>query len=110
MLGSRCVILPTSLGIKQASLYYHFPGGKEQLFLTMAERMFERHRQGIVTALAEGEHDWRAQLREVSNWFSSQRPIKFMGMMHACILARSTKSILHRKDTPRCSTRYAKTL
>ncbi|MBK8799345.1 MAG: helix-turn-helix transcriptional regulator [Anaerolineales bacterium] len=45
------------LGIKQASLYYHFPGGKEQLFLTMAERMFERHRQGIVTALAEGEHD-----------------------------------------------------
>ena len=35
------------LGIKQASLYYHFPAGKEQLFMAMAERLFERHQRGI---------------------------------------------------------------
>lgn len=75
------------LGIKQASLYYHFPGGKEQLFLAMAERMFERHRQGITAALEAGKGDLRAQLREVAEWFSSQRPVKFMGMMHADLAA-----------------------
>jgi AcrR family transcriptional regulator len=75
------------LGIKQASLYYHFPGGKEQLFLAMAERMFERHRQGIMAALAAGKGDLRAQLREVAEWFNSQRPVKFMGMMHADLAA-----------------------
>lgn len=83
------------LGIKQASLYYHFPGGKEQLFLTMAERMFERHRQGIVAALAEGQHDLRTQLREVSKWFSSQQPVKFMGMMHADLAALSPEHKEH---------------
>jgi len=75
------------LGIKQASLYYHFPGGKEQLFLAMAERMFERHRHGISTALASDAGDLRAQLREVAEWFNSQRPVKFMGMMHADLAA-----------------------
>ncbi len=75
------------LGIKQASLYYHFPGGKEQLFLAMAERMFERHRQGIMAALEVGKGDLRAQLREVAEWFGSQRPVKFMGMMHADLAA-----------------------
>lgn len=77
------------LGIKQASLYYHFPGGKEQLFLTMAERMFERHRQGIIAALGAGKDNLRTQLREVAEWFGSQRPIKFMGMMHADMAALS---------------------
>jgi len=75
------------LGIKQASLYYHFPGGKEQLFLAMAERMFERHRQGIVAALDAGKGDLRAQLRQVAEWFSSQRPVKFITMLHADLAA-----------------------
>lgn len=77
------------LGMKQASLYYHFPGGKEQLFLAMAERMFDRHHQGVVDALASGETDLRAQLRGVAEWFGSQRPMKFMGMMHADVAALS---------------------
>lgn len=77
------------LGIKQASLYYHFPGGKEELFMVMAERMFERHRQGIDAALTAGEGNLRAQLHEVSEWFNSQRPMKFMGMMHADLAALS---------------------
>ena len=43
------------LGIKQASLYYHFPAGKEQIFVAMAERLFERHREGLETALHDAE-------------------------------------------------------
>lgn len=83
------------LGMKQASLYYHFPGGKEQLFLAMAERMFERHRQGIAAALSAGDDDLRAQLREVAAWFGSQRPLKFMGMMHADLAALSPEHKEH---------------
>ncbi|MFN3331921.1 MAG: TetR/AcrR family transcriptional regulator [Caldilinea sp.] len=79
------------LGIKQASLYYHFPGGKEQLFQAMAERMFERHHQGITAAIAANEGDLRSQLRDIAAWFSSQRPVKFMGMLHADLAALSPK-------------------
>lgn len=48
------------LGIKQASLYYHFPAGKEQLFVAMAERLFERHREGLEQALGSAPLDLRA--------------------------------------------------
>ena len=44
------------LGIKQASLYYHFPEGKEQIFVAMAERLFERHREGLEAALQDSGH------------------------------------------------------
>lgn len=83
------------LGIKQASLYYHFPGGKEQLFLAMAERLFERHEQGIAAALEVGGDNLRTQLRGVSNWLGSQRPIKYMSMLHTDIVALSP---MHRKQ------------
>lgn len=77
------------LGIKQASLYYHFPAGKEQLFVAMAERLFERHRDGMEQAFAAAPQNLRAQLRAVAHWFSSQPPVKILGMLHADIPALS---------------------
>jgi AcrR family transcriptional regulator len=74
------------LGIKQASLYYHFPGGKEQLFMAMAERLFQRHREGLTAALA-GNRDLQGQLRGAAHWFGSQRPMNMLGMFHADIPA-----------------------
>jgi AcrR family transcriptional regulator len=71
------------LGIKQASLYYHFPGGKEQLFVAMAERLFQRHREGLEAALTAGGEDLRDQMRRVAAWFASQPPVKILGMFHA---------------------------
>jgi len=71
------------LGIKQASLYYHFPAGKEQLFIAMAERLFERHREGLEDALCTSGPDLRSQLHAVARWFGSQRPVKMLGMMNA---------------------------
>ena len=78
------------LGIKQASLYYHFPGGKEELFMAMAARLFERHREGLAHALGDASHDLRDQLRAVAAWFSSQQPVKMLGMMHADMPSLST--------------------
>jgi AcrR family transcriptional regulator len=88
------------LGIKQASLYYHFPGGKEQIFVAMAERVFERHREGLETALA-GPDELRAQLRAVASWFSSQPPVKILGMFHADIPALSRDHVRHLESMAR---------
>jgi AcrR family transcriptional regulator len=82
------------LGIKQASLYYHFPAGKEQIFVAMADRLFERHREGLEAALADAG-DLRTQLRAVANWFSSQPPVKILGMFHADIPALSREHVQH---------------
>ena len=81
------------LGIKQASLYYHFPGGKEQIFVAMAERLFERHREGLEHALAGAALDLSNQLHAVADWFSSQPPVKILGMFHADIPALNDEHV-----------------
>lgn len=78
-----------ALGMRQASLYYHFPDGKEQLFVAMAERVFERHRHGMTQAIAGAGPDLAAQLDAVAHWFTSQPAVNFMGMMYADMPALS---------------------
>jgi AcrR family transcriptional regulator len=81
-----------ALGIRQASLYYHFPDGKEQLYVAMAERVFERHRQGMTQAIASAGLELGAQLAAVARWFGSQPALNFIGMMHADMPALSPAS------------------
>jgi TetR/AcrR family transcriptional regulator, cholesterol catabolism regulator len=88
------------VGIKQASLYYHFPG-KEQLFVAVTELVFERHRIGLQQAISnvqglglqysqgepllqysQGESLLRAQLHASARWFISQPPVHFLSMAH----------------------------
>ncbi|ARV60797.1 TetR family transcriptional regulator [Nostocales cyanobacterium HT-58-2] len=69
------------VGIRQASLYYHFPS-KEQLFVAVTERMFERHRTGLQQAIEQAGDDLKAQLDSVSGWFLSQPPMHFLSMIH----------------------------
>lgn len=69
------------VGIRQASLHYHFPS-KEQLFITVIEQVFERHRNGLHRALNEAGSDLRTQLYAASSWFISQPPIHFLSLMH----------------------------
>lgn len=78
-----------ALDIRQASLYYHFPEGKEQLFVAVTERNFERHRAGLTAAFEEAGSDLRAQMHAVGHWFSSQPPVHMLGMMHADMPALS---------------------
>ncbi len=76
------------VGIRQASLYYHFPT-KEQLFITVIEQVFERHRNGLQQAIAEAGLDLRAQLHAASRWFISQPPIHFLSLMRTDMPALS---------------------
>lgn len=68
------------LGMKQASLYYHVPNGKEQLYVEVTTRCLEKHREGICAAIAQF-NDLETQLQAVSRWFFSQPPLHLFNMM-----------------------------
>ncbi len=88
--GYRAVSLrdiANALAIKQASLYYHFPDGKEQLFVEVVERALRRHQAGLEHSLANREAPLRAHLHAIFDWFSSQPPMNLMAMVHADIPA-----------------------
>lgn len=80
------------LGVRQASLYYHVPDGKEQLFVEMAVRNFEQHRVGLQAALDSADGDLEAQLRAAAGWFTAQPPMNLLGMMHADMPALSAEN------------------
>jgi AcrR family transcriptional regulator len=84
-----------ALGIKQASLYYHFPDGKEQLYLGVTEKVFSRHREGVCQALAMTDGNLRSQLHAVADWFASQPPMCLMGMVHADLPALTPEHTTH---------------
>lgn len=69
------------LGIKAASLYYHAPGGKEELFVMVIERALNRHRQGIKDALLAAPENLRQQFHGMVTWFLSQGPLGFLRLM-----------------------------
>lgn len=72
-----------ALEMRQASLYYHFPEGKEQIFVAVATRTFERHRQGMEAAITSATPGISAQLFAIAGWFASQPPLHLLAMMHA---------------------------
>jgi AcrR family transcriptional regulator len=61
-----------ALGIRQASLYYHFPGGKEALFIEVCERSFHRHRTGLEEAIRNASPEPRKQLHAAARFILSQ--------------------------------------
>ncbi|NJL96041.1 MAG: TetR/AcrR family transcriptional regulator [Anaerolineae bacterium] len=68
-----------ALNIKQASLYYHFPQGKEELYVEVLRHSLRRHAAGIQAALAQAPAgDWLAQLEAVASWLLSQPPVDKM--------------------------------
>jgi AcrR family transcriptional regulator len=71
-----------ALGIKQASLYYHVPGGKQDLFVEVVTRSMDRHRAGMERAIAEAGDDWVQQLREAAAWLLSQPQMDLTRMIH----------------------------
>lgn len=93
--GYRAVTMQdiaNELGIRQASLYYHVPQGKEQLFVEVATRGFEQHRLGLQAALDQAAPTLEAHLLAAAQWFSSQPSMNLLGMMHADMPALSDEN------------------
>lgn len=69
--------LATKLGMKKASLYYHAPGGKEELFVMVMKRCMDRHKNqlsAIVEKTLAGQ-GVRETLVHIGRWFLSQPPL-----------------------------------
>jgi AcrR family transcriptional regulator len=70
-LGVSLEEVAREVGVSKPALYYHFPGGKEELFVAIARRALEHHREGLERALAA--HDAGAdKLRAVARWLMSE--------------------------------------
>ncbi|MDF1521629.1 MAG: helix-turn-helix domain containing protein, partial [Trueperaceae bacterium] len=70
-----------ALGMRQASLYHHAPGGKAQLYREVFERMIAHHRAGLEAAVGSAGPEVRARLRAIASWYATQRPMNFLRMM-----------------------------
>lgn len=72
--------IAAEVGIRHTSLYHHVPGGKEELFIEVTEREFERHRQGLAQVLHSTKLEIQAQLYAVADWLLSQPPVDLLRM------------------------------
>ncbi len=74
--------IAAEVGIRQASLYHHVPGGKEQLFVEVTERGLARHEAGLDAAIGAAE-DLEGQLHRAARWLLSQPPVNIGRMVHS---------------------------
>ena len=77
--------LAASLNMKPASLYYHAPGGKEELWNRVIDRALKRHRDRLTQAAEQADNDLRSQLRAMADWLVSQPPINVISIASADI-------------------------
>lgn len=64
-----------TLGIKQASLYYHFPLGKEDLYVETILRHLEHRRIMLKNLIAEANPDLESCLQHLGIWLIKQPPL-----------------------------------
>ena len=69
-----------AVGIKHAAIYYYVPDGKEQLFVDVMERSFQKHQQGMLAAVTAAAPELRAQLTAVANWLLAHPPMNIAHM------------------------------
>lgn len=62
------------LGIKPASLYYHFPGGKEELYIAVLQSQLQSYRNKIED-IAQIEQSLDRFLHAFAHWYIDQPPM-----------------------------------
>jgi AcrR family transcriptional regulator len=67
--------LADQLGMKQASLYYHFPLGKEDLYVEVMLRHLEHRRTVLERLIGQAKPNLRDCLLEVGIWLIQQIPL-----------------------------------
>jgi TetR/AcrR family transcriptional regulator, cholesterol catabolism regulator len=72
-------------GIKQASIYYHFPGGKEELFIEVMNRSMEEHKRGLELAAAWGR-TLDEKLVSMGRWLLSQPAINLQRILESDLM------------------------
>ncbi len=63
------------LGIRQPSIYYHVPGGKQELYVEVTLRHFERHRAGALAAIGPATDSLEQRLCRFAKWMLSRPPL-----------------------------------
>jgi AcrR family transcriptional regulator len=67
--------IAAAAGIRQASLYHHAPGGKEELYVAAVLRAIERHHAAL-QAMAEAPGEGlEAELLRIGLWLASEPPM-----------------------------------
>ncbi len=66
--------LAKAVGLREASLYYYAPEGKEQLYVDVMTRELEQHRAGLTAAFEIAQPELRSQLLATMEWFMQQAP------------------------------------
>ena len=66
-LGVSLEEVAKDVGVSKPALYYHFPGGKEELFVEIVHRSLRHIREGLERAMA-GPEDGAGKLREAARW------------------------------------------
>lgn len=84
--------LARELGMRQASLYYHVPQGKEQLFVEVTQRSLARHRSALEEAIVAAGPDLQAQLHAAAAWITAQTNFRLMQMVEGDMAALSAEN------------------
>jgi len=71
-LGVSLEEVAKEVGVSKPALYYHFPEGKEQLFVEIAHRALRRTREGLERAMAVPK-DGAGMLSAAARWLMAER-------------------------------------
>jgi len=78
--GTTLRDISSKLGLKHASLYYHFPGGKEELFVAVTEKTILAHGRGLAVSMEADGPSIRGKLQGAARWLLISAPMDLMRM------------------------------
>ena len=80
--GVTLLDVADDLRIKQASLYYHAPGGKIDLFEQVVRYALHRHKRGFARAIGNAPDTARGKLERIIDWLVTQPPMPLVRILY----------------------------